>query len=44
MREGAGTGVSGYVATYRNYEKNKVLNFVLNAAAGFEDAGCKWVN
>ena len=44
MREGARTGVSGYVATYRNYEKNKVLNFVLNPAAGFEAAGCKWVN
>ncbi|WP_143100044.1 hypothetical protein [Variovorax sp. 770b2] len=44
MREGVGTGVSGYVATYRNYEKNKARNFVLDPAAGFEESGCKWVN
>jgi hypothetical protein len=43
-REGAGTGVSGYVATYRNYAKNKVRNFVLDPAAGFEEAGCNWAN
>jgi hypothetical protein len=43
-REGAGTGVSGYVATYRNYAKNKVRNFVLDPAAGFEESGCNWVN
>jgi hypothetical protein len=43
-REGAGTGVSGYVATYRNYAKNKVRNFVLDPTAGFEESGCNWVN
>lgn len=43
-REGAGTGVSGYVATYRNYEKNKVHNFVLDPAAGFEESGCNWTH
>lgn len=44
MREGAGTGVSGYVATYRNYAKNKVRNFVLAPAAGFGESGCNWAN
>ncbi|MGJ7605373.1 hypothetical protein ACSFA7_13635 [Variovorax sp. LT1R20] len=43
-REGAGTGVSGYVATYRNYAKNKVRNFVLAPAAGFGESGCNWAN
>jgi hypothetical protein len=43
-REGAGTGVSGYVATYRNYAKNQVRSFVLDPAAGFEESGCNWAN
>ncbi|PIF74214.1 hypothetical protein CLU95_1335 [Variovorax sp. 54] len=43
-REGAGAGVSGYVATYRNYAGNRVRNFVLDPTAGFEESGCNWAN
>ncbi len=41
-REGAGLGVSSYLLSYRNFAKNKVQSFELDAAAGFADAGCQW--
>ncbi len=41
-RKGAGLGISSYVLRYRNFAKNKVWLFELDAAAGFADAGCQW--
>lgn len=41
-REGAGAGVSGNFATYKNYQKKEKFEFFLDWNTGLDTAGCNW--